>query len=163
MAQRRMFSKAITESARFIKMPLETQALYFHLCLSADDDGIVEAFSIMRMVGTTEDSIKVLAAKGFVKVLNEDLVAWITDWSEHNLIRPDRKVDSLYKDLLLQIVPEARIVKQKPRADTGKPTGRPMDNPWTAQVRLGEISINTKENSERIEKLKSQIKAKLPS
>jgi hypothetical protein len=38
MAQRRMISKSIINSAKFLKMPSETQALYFHLCLHADDD-----------------------------------------------------------------------------------------------------------------------------
>lgn len=131
MAQRRMFSNRITNSAKFLKMPLSSQALYFHLGLHADDDGVVEAFTIMRQVGAVEDDLRILAAKEFVVVLNEDLVTFITDWSENNRIRADRKVDSIYKNMLLRILPEAEIIKPKPRADTGKPTGRPMDNQWT--------------------------------
>jgi len=107
--------------------------------MHADDDGVVEAFSVMRSVGTAEDNLKVLVSKGFVVVLNEDLVSFITDWQEHNLIRADRKVDSIYKELLLRIVPEATLIAQKPRADTGKPTGRPLDGERTAQVRLGKV------------------------
>lgn len=137
MAQRRMFSNRITNSARFIKMPLSSQALYFHLGLHADDDGVVEAFSIMRQTGAVEDDLRILVAKGFVSVLNDDLVTYITDWNENNKIRADRKVDSIYKDLLLKIMPTAELKQSKPRADTGKVTGRPMDNQWTAQVRLG--------------------------
>ncbi|WP_275781904.1 conserved phage C-terminal domain-containing protein [Latilactobacillus curvatus] len=137
MAQRRMFSNRITNSARFIKMPLSSQALYFHLGLHADDDGVVEAFSIMRQTGAVEDDLRILVAKGFVSVLNDDLVTYITDWNENNKIRADRKVDSIYKDLLLKIMPTAELKQPKPRADTGKVTGRPMDNQWTAQVRLG--------------------------
>ncbi|MCP0885898.1 hypothetical protein LB941_00935 [Ligilactobacillus sp. WILCCON 0076] len=137
MAQRRMFSNRITNSAKFLKMPLSSQALYFHLGLHADDDGIVEAFTIMRQVGAVEDDLRILAAKEFVVILNTDLVTFITDWSENNRIRADRKVDSIYKNMLLKILPEAEIIKPKPRADTGKPTGRPLDNQWTAQVRLG--------------------------
>ena len=137
MAQRRMFSNRITNSARFIKMPLSSQALYFHLGLHADDDGVVEAFSIMRQTGAVEDDLRILVAKGFVSVLNDDLVTYITDWNENNKIRADRKVDSIYKDLLLKIMPTAELKQPKPRADTGKVAGRPMDNQWTAQVRLG--------------------------
>ena len=40
MAQRRMFSKDIVESGAFMEMPLSTQALYFHLGMNADDDGL---------------------------------------------------------------------------------------------------------------------------
>jgi hypothetical protein len=47
----------------------------------------------------------------------------------------------MYKNLLLQIMPNIEILEAKPRADTGKPTGRPMDNQWTAQDRLGKGSI----------------------
>ena len=117
MAQRRMFSKTIVESARFIKMPLETQALYFHLCLYADDDGVVEAFPIMRLLGMSEDSLKILVAKNFVTILNEDLVSFILNWQEHNLIRADRKVDSIYKDLLLSIVPDVELIEPRERTE----------------------------------------------
>lgn len=140
MADRRMFSRKITNSARFLKMPEGSQTLYFHLGMHADDDGVVEAFSVMRSVGSNEDNLKVLASKGFVKILNDDLVAYIMDWREHNLIRADRKVDSIYKDLLLQIVPELELLPAKPRADTGKPSGRPADDQGTPDGphRLGE-------------------------
>ena len=58
MADRRMFSKRLTNSAKFIKMPPSTQNLYFHLGLNADDDGVVEAYSIIRQINATEDDLK---------------------------------------------------------------------------------------------------------
>lgn len=142
MSDRRMFSKRITNSGRFLKMPTSSQALYFHLGMEADDDGVVEAFKVIRSTGFGEDDLRVLVAKGFIKVLNEDLVSFILDWREHNLIRADRKIDSIYKDLLLQIVPEANILNPIPRADTMKLTGgRPVDVQWTSQDRLGKDNI----------------------
>ena len=145
MANRRMFSKTIISSARFLKMPQEAQCLYFHLCMNADDDGVVEAFTIMQMLGSSEDNIRILNAKNLVKPLNDDMVAYIMDWGEHNLIRSDRKVNSIYKDLLLQILPEIQIKEPRIRADTGvlprQVTGRPVDNQWTAQYRLGKDSL----------------------
>ena len=137
MAERRMFSMRIINSARFLRMPISTQALYFHLGLNADDDGIVEAFPVMQMVGCTEDDLKVLVAKNFVQVLNEDLVSYIIDWRENNRIRPDRKIDSIYHDLLLSINPDVELVESRPRADaySGNKAGRPMDNQWTTSGR----------------------------
>ena len=41
MAARRMFAISFVESDKFTEMPLSSQALYFHVCLQADDDGIV--------------------------------------------------------------------------------------------------------------------------
>lgn len=145
-----MFSKTITSSARFLKMPQEAQNLYFHLCMNADDDGIVEAFTIMQMLGSSEDVIRILNVKNLVKVLNEDMVSYITDWNEHNLIRADRKVDSIYKGLLLQILPDAPVLDPKPRADTGviprQFTGRPLDGigkDRLVEVRIGKDSTET--------------------
>lgn len=97
MAERRMFSARITESTRFLKMPATSQNLYFHLGLNADDDGVVEAYPVMCKTGATEDDLRVLVGKEFVSVLNDDLVSFIIDWREHNYIRADRKVDSIYK------------------------------------------------------------------
>lgn len=157
MAQRRMFSKRIVESARFLKMPPSTQALYFHLGLHADDDGVVEGYNIMKQTGSTEDDLRVLAGKGFITVLNSDLVTYINDWRENNHIRSDRKVDSIYRDLLIKMLPDIELQQAKVRADTGKKTGikaiegngRPVDNQWTSngphrlgKDRLGKDSIN---------------------
>ena len=129
MAERRMFSKRVIGSARFLRMPISTQCLYFHLGLNADDDGIVEAYTTIKQIGATEDDLKVLVAKGFCTVLNEDLVTYITDWRENNKLRADRKIDSIYKDLLLQMVPDADVQQARRRADL-KPLsedGRPRD------------------------------------
>ena len=79
MAQRRMFNLKIVDSAKFLKMPISSQLLYFHLGLRADDDGIVEAYNILRLIGSSEDDLKVLVSKGFIKVLNEDMVTFICD------------------------------------------------------------------------------------
>lgn len=109
MASRRMFSRRITDSTRFLRMPLSAQALYFQLGQHADDDGIVEAYPVMCILGAKEDDLKILVSKNFVTVLNSDWVTFINDWLEHNTIRADRKTDSIYKELLLQVMPEAKI------------------------------------------------------
>ena len=152
-----MFSQRIVESARFLKMPPSTQALYFHLGIHADDDGVVEGYNVMLQTGSTEDDLKILAAKGLITVLNADLVTYINDWKENNRIRSDRKVDSIYRDLLVKMLPDIEIQQAKARADTGKKTGvkaienngRPVDNQWTSngphrlgKDRLGKDSIN---------------------
>lgn len=132
-------------------MPVSSQALYFHLGMRADDDGIVEAYTTIRMVGCTEDDLKVLVAKGFVQVLNEDLIAYITDWNENNKIRADRKIDSIYKDLLLKVLPDVPLIEKKERADIKRTdNGQAVDGQWTdsgqpmdgiGKDRLGKVSI----------------------
>lgn len=103
MAERRMFAKSVIGSARFLRMPPSSRLLYYDLGMAADDDGVVEAFSVMRTTGAVEDDLKVLVSKGFITVLNEDLVAYVVDWSKNNQIRKDRYQPSIYQNLLVQI------------------------------------------------------------
>lgn len=103
MAERRMFAKSVIGSARFLRMPSSSRLLYYDLGMQADDDGVVEAFSVMRTTGATEDDLRVLCSRGFVTVLNDDLVAYITDWTRNNQIKKDRYHPSIYADLLVQI------------------------------------------------------------
>ena len=66
-----------------------------------------------------EDDLKVLSSKGFVKVLNEDLVTYISDWKRNNLIKSDRYHPSVYQELLVQLKsgtqmePEVRLGKDR--------------------------------------------------
>lgn len=141
MADRRMFAKSVVESARFLKMPVSSQNLYFHLALNADDDGVVEAYSIINLVKAHEDDLRVLVSKGFVIVLNEDLVTYITDWREQNKIRADRKKDSIYANLLLKLNPEIALLEKKTRSDVNRKSGPSMDRKWTAQCSIGKDSV----------------------
>ena len=117
MAERRMLSKKIFQSRKFLMMPFEAQALYTHLILSSDDDGVVEAFPIVRMIGAKEDSLGLLFVKKFILPLNDDMVYFITDFEEQNKIRADRVQPSRYRDLLLEktdmVVDGKRVTGQK--------------------------------------------------
>lgn len=117
MAERRMLSKKIFQSRKFLMMPFEAQALYTHLILSSDDDGVVEAFPIVRMIGAKEDSLGLLVVKKFILPLNDDMVYFITDFEEQNKIRADRVQPSRYRDLLLEktdmVVDGKRVTGQK--------------------------------------------------
>ena len=95
MGDRRMISRKIVQSARFLKMPATSQNLYFHLIVNADDDGIVEAYPVLGVTKANEDDLRILVSKKFVYVMNEDLVTYIEDWREQNTLRADRKKDSI--------------------------------------------------------------------
>lgn len=127
MAERRMLSKKIFQSRKFLMMPFEAQALYTHLILSSDDDGVVEAFPIVRMIGAKEDSLGLLVVKKFILPLNDDMVYFITDFEEQNKIRADRVQPSRYRNLLLKktdlVVEGKRVTGQKKYID-GQVTGK---------------------------------------
>lgn len=139
MAQRRMFSNRIANSSRFLQMPIESQLLYFHFILRADDDGVVESYPIIKLLGMATDSFKVLVAKEFIKILNEDQVVVITDWLEHNVIRADRKVNSIYNHLLPL---DIKTIEPQPRSDvednSKRLSGQSTDG--IGKVRLGKVS-----------------------
>ena len=145
MAERRMLSIKITSSARFLRMSHASQALYMHLVMNADDDGVVEAFSIMRLAAATEENLQELADRKFIRLLNEDLVAHILDWDENNKIRADRKRDSIYKDLLERVEAEEETadVEAAVEADAEESSNdAPAANRGQVTADCGQLSAN---------------------
>ncbi|WP_285110050.1 hypothetical protein [Pediococcus sp. AC40] len=128
MAQRRMFSKKITDTDTFLDMPLSSQALYFHLNMHADDDGFVSnAKTIKRMIGSSDDDLKLLLAKQFIFAFESGVVV-IKDWKIHNYIRKDTYNTTIYGD------EKEQLEQDENGAYTLRP--RAVDDP-SPQVRLG--------------------------
>lgn len=95
MAQCRRFSPEIVNSDAFLEMAPSTQALYFQLGMRADDDGFVNPRGVMKMVGSSEDELKVLVAKRFVLPFESGVIV-IKHWRINNRIRPDWHKPTLY-------------------------------------------------------------------
>ena len=157
MAQRRMFSRTITESDAFTDMPLSTQALYFHLGLNADDDGFVNSPKhVQRGIGAADDDMAVLIAKRFLIPFDSGVVV-IRHWKTNNYIRHDR-----YKPT--ECIEEAALLSDSgsgvyvldgsapmhlagmpagalPGTEAGIPTAAPTVNP--GKDRLGKDRIET--------------------
>ncbi len=106
MAERRMFSKAVFDSDKFMSLPFSAQAFYTHLAMRADDDGFVgNAKSILRMVGAKEEDFNLLAEQGYLRVFDSSVVA-IVHWKVHNYIQKDRYKPSIYKEERALMYPE---------------------------------------------------------
>jgi len=133
MAERRMFAKSVINSGRFLRMPPTSRLLYYDLGMMADDDGIVEAYSVMTQTKATEDDLRVLVAKGFIRILNDDLVSFICDWNTNNSIRSDRYHPSIYAELL-------ELTENNALTDNQLTTnGIPNDSQMDTEVRLGKV------------------------
>lgn len=103
MADRRMFTKKIIDSDPFLDMPLSTQTLYFHLSMRADDDGFINnPRKIQRMIGASDDDLKLLIGKRFV-IAFENGVIVIKHWRMHNAIRKDRYTPTQYQSEMSQL------------------------------------------------------------
>ena len=134
MAQRRMFSKTITNSSQFLMMPSSSQNLYFHLGMNADDDGFCEHFTIMRMTESKPDDLKILQAKSFINIF-DDRVLVIIDWKENNYLRSDRYTPSKYLDIYKE---ELKFL-----------TGTPLVYQMATQDRIGKDRIGKDRIEER--------------
>lgn len=90
MANRRMFSRDVVETDKFLGMPLTTQTLYFHLGMEADDDGFVSSpKKVQRAVGCTEGDLKHLASCGYIIPFESGVIV-IAHWKRSNYIQSDR-------------------------------------------------------------------------
>lgn len=140
MAERRMFTKKITNSDAFIDMPLSTQALYFHLNMEADDDGFNSSpKKVQRMIGASDDDLKLLFAKNFVIPFESGVVV-IKHWKLHNYIQNDRYKETVYleeKSLL-----ETKENKVYTLTDTNC-----IQNGYTGKDRLVKNSIEIDKDS----------------
>lgn len=150
MAERRMFTKKIIDSDAFLDMPLSTQALYFHLNMRADDDGFINnAKKIQRMIGASEDDLKLLIAKRFVLGFESGVIV-IKHWRMHNLLRKDRYNPTHYKEEFAMLGLKdngsytekiAEIPTDNQLATTWQPEDIQTDNQLATQDRLGKDSI----------------------
>lgn len=142
MAQRRMFSKKITETDNFLDMPLSSQALYFHLNMGADDEGFIDkAKTIQRTIGASSDDLRILIAKGFVIPFDSGVVV-IRHWRIHNYIRSDRFQSTMHQEEKKKIdFDETKIANIKAFQDVIPdviPNGYQMDT----QVRIGKVRLD---------------------
>lgn len=138
MAQRRMFSRKITETDRFLEMPLSSQALYFHLNMGADDEGFIDkAKTIQRTIGASDDDMKLLIAKGFLISFDSGVVV-IRHWRIHNYIQSDRFQSTLYQS------EKAQLEYDKSKTSSLKPIGNCIQNvsKMETQVRLSKGSLD---------------------
>ena len=104
MADKRMFSKKMISSDAFLDMPLTTQGLYFHLCMRADDEGIVDSPNkIMREIGAKQRDFTLLKQKRYILVFDNGIVL-IKHWFIHNTIKKDRYIASTYIEELSSVV-----------------------------------------------------------
>ena len=90
MAVKRMLSNSILDTDYFLQMPVSTRLLYYEFCMRADDDGFIDApLKIIKMVGCSEDDLRILITKKFLLQFNDGIYV-ITHWFIHNTIRKDR-------------------------------------------------------------------------
>lgn len=139
MAERRMFTQKIVDSDAFLDMPLSAQALYFHLNMRADDDGFVNnPKKIQRMIGASDDDLKLLIAKRFLLCFDSGIIV-IKHWRMHNLLRKDRYCPTQYQDeMALLELKDNKSYTEKSVDNHTAAVWQPLGNHLATQVSIGE-------------------------
>ena len=101
MAEKRMFTKKITDDDNFTSLPSSAQALYFHLNQGADDDGFNSQVQLaMWKAHASTDDLQVLLAKRYVIRFEKSGVIVIKHWRMHNTLRKDRYTPTNFQEEL---------------------------------------------------------------
>jgi len=100
---KRMFSDEITTTDAFLDMPSESQLLYFHIGMTADDDGFIgNAKMIQRSIGASDDSMKILIVKKFIISFDNGVMV-VKHWRINNFIRGDIYKETKYLEQRKQL------------------------------------------------------------
>ena len=159
MAERRMFAKSIIDSDSFLDMPLSTQALYFHLCMRADDEGFVNnPKKIQRMVGCSGDDAKLLIAKKFIIPFDSGVVV-IKHWRIHNYIRADRLKPTNYEEERKQLNIKKNGSYMLCQTDVSQMSDSCQSNVSIGKARLGKDSIGKERQGEELTPTLDEISA----
>jgi hypothetical protein len=114
--KRRMIAADVVSEGKFLRMSLTAQALYMHLVANADDDGCVDAYTILRMIGAKEDDLLLLREREYITILDEkEWILWVTGWQDFNWIDARIKEDSKWLPLLRSKVEGLQIVSSTKR------------------------------------------------
>lgn len=98
MAERRMFTKKITDDDNFVMLSSSAQALYLHLSMQADDDGFCNQInaSMFKAHASVED-LKSLLERRYIYQFDDGVIV-IKHWRMANALRKDRYTPTSFQE-----------------------------------------------------------------
>ena len=184
MAERRMFTKKVTDDDNFMALSSSAQALYLHLSMSADDDGFCNQVSIsMFKAHASIQDLQTLLEKRYIYQFENGVIV-IKHWRMANALRKDRYTPTAFQEELAQLdikdngaytwlpdgcqtvakrLPQDRIGKNrigKNRSDNNKPVKHKhgeYQNVLLTDEELDKLKSEYPDYSERIENLSNYI------
>ena len=147
MAERRMFTKKITDDDNFASLSASAQALYLHLSMSADDDGFCNQVSIcMFKAHASLQDLEALLAKRYLYQFDTGVIV-IKHWRMANALRKDRYTPTAFQEELAQL--RLKDNGSYTLSDAGKPVvaewlpdGSQVDADCLPQDSIGKVSID---------------------
>jgi hypothetical protein len=138
VAKGRMFALKVVDSEEFIELPLQAQALYFHLGVRADDDGFVRnPHAIMRMLNVRRKYLDDLLMYNFVIEVSKGVIVQ-THWLTNNTIRKDRYTPTVYQEEFKKIKATNGVYSLVQSND-----GIPTDNQVTDKCQPTDNQVDT--------------------
>ena len=135
MAERRMFTKKVTDDDNFMALSSSAQALYLHLSMCADDDGFCNQVSIsMFKAHASIQDLQALLEKRYIYQFENGVIV-IKHWRMANALRKDRYTPTAFQEELAQL-----DVKDN-GAYTWLPSGCQEVADCLPQGRVGKVSI----------------------
>ena len=135
MAERRMFTKKVTDDDNFMSLSSSAQALYLHLSMSADDDGFCNQVSIsMFKAHASVQDLQALLEKRYIYQFENGVIV-IKHWRMANALRKDRYTPTAFQEEL------AKLQIKDNGSYTWLPDGCQMVAERLPQVRIGKDSL----------------------
>ena len=103
MAERRMFTKKVTDDDNFMSLSSSAQALYLHLSMSADDDGFSNQISLsMFKAHASVQDLEALLDKRYIYQFENGVIV-IKHWRMANALRKDRYTPTAFQEELAKL------------------------------------------------------------
>ena len=134
-AERRMFTKKVTDDDNFMQLSASAQALYLHLSMAADDDGFCNQVSIsMFKAHASIQDLKALLEARYIYQFENGVIV-IKHWRMANALRKDRYTPTAFKEEL------ARLRVKDNGSYTMVPDGCQVVAGCLPQDSIGKVSI----------------------
>lgn len=103
MAERRMFTKKVTDDDNFMNLSASAQALYLHLSMSADDDGFSNQVNVsMFKAHASIQDLQALLEKRYIYQFDNGVIV-IKHWRMANALRKDRYTPTAFQEELKRL------------------------------------------------------------
>lgn len=152
MAERRMFTKKITDDDHFLNLSSPAQALYLHLSMNADDDGFCNQITAsMFKAHASVTDLEALLKNRYIYQFDSGVIV-IKHWRMANALRKDRYTPTAFKNemAMLQISENGayKFADNHSAVAERLPNGCQFVAERLPQVSIGKVSIdkNNKNN-----------------
>lgn len=162
MAERRMFTKKITDDDHFLNLSSPAQALYLHLSMNADDDGFCNQITAsMFKAHASVTDLEALLKNRYIYQFDSGVIV-IKHWRMANALRKDRYTPTAFKNEMAMLkvgengaykLPDnndmvaERLPNGYQMVTERLPNGCQMVTERLPQVRLGKDSIGKNINT----------------